>query len=116
MNAQVERIEDEVTTVVVDSTTVASDIPAAEKVGVEEFKINHDSVLGFFKKVIHQGKIRKLAVKGKQGNTLVAIPLIPATIGLTGGTLLFPVATVLAAVAVFGANLTLVIERQEESA
>ncbi|HEY9847839.1 MAG TPA: DUF4342 domain-containing protein [Leptolyngbyaceae cyanobacterium] len=113
MNAQVERIEDQVTTVVVDSTPVESE--TNEKERVEEFNINHDSVLGFFKKVIHQGKLRQVAVKGKQGNTLVKVPLIPAAVGLTGATLLFPFATVVAAVAVFGAKLTLVIERQEEA-
>lgn len=116
MNAQVERIEDQVTTVVIESTTSESETATPEKERVEEFNINHDSILGFFKKVIHQGKIRQVAVKGKQGNTLVKVPLIPAAVGLTSTTLLFPIATVVAAVAVFGAKLTLVIERQEESA
>lgn len=114
MNVQFERIEDRVTTVIVDSTAVESE--SAEKERVEEFNINHERVLGFFKNVIHQGKIRQVVVKGKQGNTLVKVPLIPATVGLTGATLLFPVTTVVAAVAVFGAKLTLVIERQEEVA
>lgn len=114
MNAQFERIEDQVTTVVVDSTPVESE--TTEKERVEEFNLNHDSVLSFFKKAIHQGKIRQVAVKGKQGNTLVKLPLIPAALGITGATLLFPVATAIATVAVFGAKLTLVIERQEEAA
>ena len=114
MNAQVEQIEDRVITVVIDSANVKSE--TTEKERVEEFKINPDRVRGFFNKVIHQGKIRQVVVKGKQGNTLVTVPLIPAAVGLTGATLLFPVATVVAAVAVFGAKLTLVIERQEEAA
>lgn len=116
MNAQVERVEDQVVTVVVDSTAVESENTTAQKERTEELNIDRERVFGFFKKVIAQGKIRQVAVKGKQGNTLVKAPLIPAALGLTIATLLFPITTVVAAIAVFGAKLTLVIERQEEVA
>lgn len=113
MNLQVEPMENQVTTVVVEATPVASEIPVVEKVRVEEFKLDRDTVVNFGKKLIERGKIRSLVLKGRQGQTLSEIPLPVGVAGITFTTLLFPVATVAAALVVLSANFTLVIERKE---
>lgn len=113
MNLQVEPMEKQVTTVVVEATSVSDETTSTEKVGVEEFKIDRNTVVNFGKKLIQQGKIRSLVIKGTQGQTLTEISLPVGVIGLTVTTLLFPVATVAAALVVLGANFTLVIERKE---
>lgn len=113
MNAQFERIEDQVTTVVVEPTSVETETPGAEKVRVEEFKLSRDAVVTFVKDLIQKGKIRRLAIHDKEGQTVLEIPLLPGAIGLVFGAALFPVAAVIGTVAVLATNYTLVIERKE---
>lgn len=113
MNFQVETMEKPVTTVVVEATSVASETTSTEQVRVEEFKIDRDTVFNFGKKLFQQGKIRSLVIKGTQGQKLTEVPLPIGVAGLTVTTLLFPVATLAAALVVLSANFTLVIERKE---
>lgn len=113
MNAQSGRYEDPVTTVVVDSTTVQSEIPAEEKVRVEEFKVNRDSLVTFIKELIRKGNIRRIAILNKQGERLIEIPLPVVVVGLGASAIVFPVAAVVATIAVLVANPTVVIERKE---
>ncbi len=113
MNAQTGRIEEPVTTVVVDATTVQSEIPAEEKVRVEEFKVNRDTLVTFIKNLIRKGNIRRIAILNKQGERIIEIPLPVAVVGLGASAVVFPVAAVVATIAVLVANPTVVIERQE---
>lgn len=113
MDAQVERIEDKVTTVVVEPTTIESETAADQKVRVEELKINRDSLVTFFKGLIHKGEIRSLAVQNKQGEKLIEIPLLVGGTGLILATALFPITAVIGVIAVSVANVTFVIERKE---
>lgn len=88
-------------------TTVESD----EKVRVEEFSINGDTLLNKLQELIKQGNIRKIVVKTQDQKTLFEIPL---TIGILGGTLggvLFPFAAILAGVGALAAKLTIVVEK-----
>lgn len=50
-----------------------------EKVRKEEFKVIGDDLLGFIKKLIGDGNVRRIIIKDKDGNTLLEIPL---TVGL----------------------------------
>ena len=112
MNAQFEPLQDRVTTVV-DTTTVQSEIPAAEQVRVEEFKINRNRVVTFAKELFRRGKIRQVVIQNKQGKKLVEIPLPIALIGLGASVVVFPVTALVGTIVVLATNPTVVIEREE---
>lgn len=85
----------------------------AEKVTVEEFSINGDSLVGKVKELIHAGNIRRIIIKHSEGQTLIEIPL---TVGVVGGVLgaaLFPVVTAVAVIGSMVAHLTIVVEKGE---
>ena len=126
MNTQVNRTEEQVT-ILQDETTVAgnpanptvethvfaSEFATEEKVRVEEFKISGDSIIGKVKELIQQGKLRRLVIKNSQGRTLADVPLMAGLVGGVAGSVVFPIAAVLATVGAVAAHLTVAIERQE---
>lgn len=81
-----------------------------EKVRKEEFKVSGDELLGFIKKLINEGNIRKIIVKDKDGNTLLEIPL---TVGLAVS-ILIPVWVAIGAIAALASNYIIVIEKIEK--
>ena len=83
----------------------------AEKVTVEEFSINGDSLVAKVKELIRAGNIRRIIIKHSEGQTLIEIPL---TVGVVGGVLgaaLFPVVTAVAVIGSMVAHLTIVVEK-----
>ena len=126
MNTQVNRTEEQVT-ILQDETTVAgnpanptvethvfaSEFATEEKVRVEEFKISADSLINKVKELIQQGKLRRLVIKNSQGRTLADIPLMAGLVGGVAGSVVFPIAAVLATVGAVSAHLTVAVERQE---
>lgn len=112
MNAQAGNIQDQVT-VVVDATTVESEIPDAEKVRVEELKFNRASLVSFVKDLIRKGNVRYLVIQNKQGEKLVEIPLPIALAGLGAGAIVFPVTAIVGTIAILATNPTFVVERKE---
>lgn len=76
----------------------------------EEFKVKGEQLLGKVKELIHQGNIRKITIKDKDDNTIIALPL---TLGVIGAVL----APMLAAVGAAAALLTeckIFIERKND--
>jgi hypothetical protein len=84
-----------------------------QKVRVEEFKISGDSLIGKVKELIQQGKLRRLVIKNSQGRTLADIPLMAGLVGGVAGSVVFPIAAVLATVGAVAAHLTVAVERKE---
>jgi hypothetical protein len=82
-----------------------------EKVRFEEFKVDGDKLISEIKRILHQGNVRRIIVKNDRGDTLVEVPL---TIGVVGAILL-PVWAALGAIAALAANLTIVVERVDET-
>lgn len=116
MNVQFEKIEDQSPTVIVDSTTVEEVETATEnqeKVRVEEVKINRDTVANFYKNVVGKTENRYIVVKNKQGRVLTEFPLLVGVPGLVVGTVVFPLAAAVVAVAATVANVTVAIERKQ---
>ena len=66
-----------------------------ERVHTEEFNVNGEELLARIKKLIHEGNIRRIIIKDKEGKTVMEIPL---TIGVVG-VLLAPTLAALGAVA-----------------
>jgi len=126
MNTQVNRTEEQVT-ILQDETTVAgnpanptvethvfaSEFATEEKVRVEEFKISADSLINKVKELIQQGKLRRLVIKNSQGRTLADVPLMAGLVGGVAGSVVFPIAAVLATVGAVVAHLTVAVERPE---
>ncbi|MEG4170683.1 MULTISPECIES: DUF4342 domain-containing protein [unclassified Microcoleus] len=97
----------------VETHVFASEFGTEEKVRVEEFKISGDSLIGKVKELIQQGKLRRLVIKNSQGRTLADIPLMAGLVGGVAGSVVFPIAAVLATVGAVVAHLTVAIERKE---
>ncbi|MFB2838992.1 DUF4342 domain-containing protein [Floridanema evergladense] len=116
MNAQFEKFEDQAPTVIVEPNTVEeaeTTTENQEKVRVEEVKFNRDTVVDFYKNVVNRTENRYLVVKNKQGRVLTEIPLLVGVPGLVVGTVVFPFAAAIVAVAATVANVTVAIERKQ---
>ena len=80
-----------------------------ERVHTEEFNVNGEELLARIKKLIHEGNIRRIIIKDKEGKTVMEIPL---TIGVVG-VLLAPTLAALGAVAALVTEATVVLEKVE---
>ncbi|HAG82792.1 MAG TPA: hypothetical protein DCL61_16950 [Cyanobacteria bacterium UBA12227] len=114
MNEPVDRPQNlESMTVEVEPNPVEPDVDTEVKVGVEEFHISGDDLVGKVKELIHQGNIRRIIIKAEDDRTLIEIPL---TVGVVGGAIaatMFPVVAAVGAIGALVAKLKLVIERRE---
>ena len=75
----------------------------------ERIKVTGEKLLATVKKLVHEGNIRRIALKNDQDRTIFEIPL---TIGVVGAVLL-PLWVALGAVAALAADFTLEVERVE---
>ncbi|HLF72764.1 MAG TPA: DUF4342 domain-containing protein [Anaerolineales bacterium] len=80
-----------------------------EKVHTEEFHVNGEKLIARIKKLLHEGNIRRIIIKDKEGKTVMEIPL---TIGVVGA-LLAPTLAALGAVAALVTEATVVVEKVE---
>jgi len=83
---------------------------ADKKPRIEEFEVNGDKVVETVKRLVHEGNIRRITIKGEDGKTLIEIPL---TYGVVGAVLL-PVWAALGALAALVAHCTIVVEKNAE--
>jgi DNA-binding Lrp family transcriptional regulator len=74
----------------------------------EEFKVSGEELLARIKELVHEGNIRRIVIKNKEGGTFMEIPL---TIGVVGA-LLLPSLAAVGAVAALVTEATVVVERQ----
>ncbi len=80
-----------------------------EKVRTEEFRVNGEELLSKIKSLVHEGNIRRIIIKNKEGATLVEIPL---TFGVVGA-LLAPSLAAVGAVAALLTEATVVVEKSD---
>ena len=78
--------------------------------GTEEFKVNGEQLVAKIKEILHEGNIRRLIIKDKEGRTLIEVPL---TIGVVGA-ILVPVWAAIGAIAALVAEATIVVEKTEK--
>jgi hypothetical protein len=76
----------------------------------EEFAVNGEKLVSTVKELIHQGNIRRITIKNKEGKSLIEIPL---TFGVVG-VLLLPTLAALGAIAALVTECRIVVERVEE--
>jgi hypothetical protein len=80
-----------------------------EKVRTEEFKVDGERLIGKIKEVIHEGNIRRIIIKDKEGKTVLEIPM---TFGVVGA-LIAPQLAAIGAIAALLTEATVVIEKEE---
>ncbi len=83
---------------------------AKKKSRIEEFEIDGDKVVAEVKKLVHEGRIRRITLKNEKGESLMEIPLL---VGIVGAALL-PVLAAVGALGAIVARLRIVVERDEE--
>ncbi len=81
----------------------------SDRVRTEEFRVNGEQLLSKVKELLHEGNIRRVTIKDKDGKTLVEFPM---TFGVVGA-LLAPSLAALGAVAALVSEATVVVEKTE---
>jgi len=80
-----------------------------EKFRTEEFHVNGEELLARIKKLVHEGNIRRIIIKNKEGKTLLEIPM---TFGVVGA-LIAPQLAAVGAIAALLTEATIVVEKVE---
>jgi hypothetical protein len=81
----------------------------SEKTYTEEFRVEGEKIIAKIKELLHEGNIRKIIIKDKDGKTVVEIPV---TIGVVG-VLIAPQLAALGAIAALLTEATVVVEKTE---
>lgn len=76
----------------------------------EEFRVNGEELITKIKELIHEGNIRRIIIKDRDGKTMIEFPL---TIGVVGAVLAPTLAAVGAVAALIG-EATLVVEKVDK--
>ncbi len=77
----------------------------------EEFKVSGEELLRKIKELVHEGNIRRIVIKNKDGGTFMEIPLSVGVVGV----LLAPTLAAVGAIAALVSEATLVVEKSEGS-
>jgi hypothetical protein len=75
----------------------------------EEFRVNGEELLAKIKELIHEGNIRRIIIKDKDGKVLIEFPL---TIGVVG-IILVPTLAAVGTIAALVTEATIVVEKAE---
>lgn len=74
----------------------------------EEFKVSGEQLLAKLKELLHEGNIRRIIIKDKDGKTLIEFPL---TLGVVG-VILAPTLAAVGAIAALVTEATIVVEKE----
>jgi len=75
----------------------------------EEFKVDGEKIVSKIKELIHEGNIRKVIIKDKDGKVMMEIPV---TFGVVGA-LLAPQLAAIGAIAALLTEATIVVEKTQ---
>ena len=75
----------------------------------EEFRVKGEELIAKIKELIHEGNIRRIIIKDRDGKTMIEFPL---TFGVVGAVLAPTLAAVGAVAALIG-EATVVVEKKE---
>lgn len=78
------------------------------EVRTEEFRVNGEELLAKIKQLIHEGNIRRVIIKDKDGKVLIEFPLTFGVVGLV----LAPTLAAVGAVAALVTEATVVVEKE----
>lgn len=80
-----------------------------EKTHTEEFNVDGEKIVAKIKELLHEGNIRRVIIKDRDGKILMEIPV---TFGVVG-VLLAPQLAALGAIAALLTEATVVVEKSE---
>ena len=78
-----------------------------KKTTQEEFKVNGDELIAKVKQLIHEGNVRRMIIKGKDGKTLIEIPVTLGVVGIV----IAPVLAAVGAIAALVTECSIIVER-----
>jgi hypothetical protein len=81
-----------------------------QKFKTEEFRVEGEKLISRVKELFHEGNIRRVIIKDKEGKTVMEIPV---TLGVVG-VLLAPQLAAIGAIAALITEATVVVEKAEE--
>jgi hypothetical protein len=81
----------------------------SEKVHSEEFRVDGEKLIAKIREILHEGNIRRIIIKDKDGKTVMEIPV---TLGVVG-VLLAPQLAAIGAIAALLTEATVVVEKSE---
>ncbi len=79
------------------------------KYRTEEFRVNGEELVGKIKSLVHEGNIRRIIIKHKEGTVVMELPL---TFGVVGA-LLAPSLAAIGAIAALLTEATVVVEKTD---
>jgi len=74
----------------------------------EEFKVDGEQLLAKIKQLVHEGNIRRIIIKDKDGKVLIEFPLTLGVVGLV----LAPTLAAVGAIAALVTEATIVVEKE----
>ncbi len=80
-----------------------------QKFKTEEFRVEGEKLITKIKELLHEGNIRRIIIKDKEGKTVMEIPM---TLGVVG-VLIAPQLAAIGAIAALITEATIVIEKSE---
>lgn len=81
----------------------------AKKKTTETFELKSEDLVKKVKELIHEGNVRRIIIKNKEGKTLVEFPL---SFGVVGA-LIAPVLAAVGAIAALVTECSITVEREE---
>jgi hypothetical protein len=85
------------------------ELMSEQKFTTEEFRVEGEKLIAKVKELFHEGNIRRIIIKDKEGKTVMEIPV---TIGVVG-VLLAPQLAAIGAIAALVTEATVVVEKSE---
>jgi hypothetical protein len=80
-----------------------------QKFTTEEFRVEGEKLITKIKDLLHEGNIRRIIIKDKEGKTVMEIPM---TLGVVG-VLIAPQLAAIGAIAALITEATIVVEKSE---
>ena len=80
-----------------------------QEVRTEEFQVSGDMLLAKVKELVHEGDIRRVAIKNEEGRILIDVPLVLGVVGA----ILAPQLAAIGAIAALVTKCTIVVEKVE---
>ena len=80
-----------------------------EHIHTEEFRVEGEKLIAKIKELIHEGNIRRIIIKDKEGKTVMEIPM---TLGVVG-VLIAPQLAAIGAIAALVTEATVVVEKAD---
>lgn len=74
----------------------------------EEFKVNGEQLLAKIKQLVHEGNIRRIIIKDKDGKVLIEFPLTLGVVGLV----LVPTLAAVGTIAALVTEATILVEKE----